>query len=109
MIQFFPAEGRSATGVIRPDGTYCVTTFEKDDGAVLGMHRVTVEAFQSPDAAAARPQEATHLGRPGFAPVVSAGRAQWIVPEKYSMPANSPLTAEVEPGDNTIDFNLPAE
>jgi len=31
-------------GTIEPDGSYRLTTFDSGDGALLGRHRVTIEA-----------------------------------------------------------------
>ena len=33
--------------------------------------------------------------------------AEWLVPEKYARQETTPLTAEVKPGPNTINFDLP--
>ncbi len=35
-----PREGKAAIGTIQSDGTFVLTTYEKDDGAILGKHRV---------------------------------------------------------------------
>ena len=35
--------GREAHGTIQPDGTFTLTSYTTDDGAVLGLHRVAVE------------------------------------------------------------------
>ena len=34
------SSGKSAYGNIRPDGTYTLTTYDKEDGALIGKHRV---------------------------------------------------------------------
>ena len=36
--------GQIATGQIQSDGSYSLTTFDTDDGAVLGQHAVTVQS-----------------------------------------------------------------
>jgi len=36
----------SATGEIQPDGTYVLTTYSGDDGAVLGKHDILITAFE---------------------------------------------------------------
>src|SRR5262245_37564353 len=43
-IMFHPASGPTAVGAIGPDGSYTLTTIKKGDGAVVGSHRVTIEA-----------------------------------------------------------------
>ena len=37
-----------------------------------------------------------------------AGKVEWLVPEKYSRPETSGLTAQVEDKNNEIDFDIPA-
>jgi hypothetical protein len=37
-------KGKQATGEIQPDGTFVLTTYQKDDGAVVGTHRVSIDA-----------------------------------------------------------------
>lgn len=42
-IVFRPTDaGREATGQIKPDGTFALTTHKDGDGAVVGTHKVTV-------------------------------------------------------------------
>ena len=44
-ISFEPENsGREATGEIKSDGSFVLTTYKKEDGAVLGMNRVQVSA-----------------------------------------------------------------
>jgi hypothetical protein len=82
-IQFFPDEGIMATGRIESDGTYRLTTFQPDDGAVIGEHRVAVRAE---------------------GPISATGLI--TVPKRYQNPETSNLTATVKPGSNRINFPL---
>ena len=42
-ITFEPdGSGREAHGEIQPDGSFVLTTYKKDDGAVIGTHRVAI-------------------------------------------------------------------
>lgn len=42
-IRFEPEDGgREASGSINPDGSFVMSTFENEDGAVQGLHRVAV-------------------------------------------------------------------
>jgi hypothetical protein len=105
-IVFYPSHGRSAMGTIEPDGSYRLTTFDPGDGALLGRHRVTIEATRI-----VRAPQPKNLGEESqFNGVAANGLAVlWLVPEKYSRPESTPLTAEVTRGKNTIDFKLVAE
>ena len=110
-ILFWPPKGRPAMAEIGPDGTYSLTTFLSEDGALLGEHRVTIKATRvrfdeaRGDIPRRSPAEATE------SPPRASGRAfvEWLVPQRYERPESSPLTATVQPGKNTIDFDLPAE
>jgi hypothetical protein len=98
-INFLPIDGNkpSATGEIQPDGSYALKTFlgnRPSDGAVVGQHKVVIVAMQ--DMASRLPEERIPLPPP-------------IVPIKYTSPATSTLTADVEDKENTINFDLKDE
>jgi len=98
-INFLPADGNkpSATGEIQSDGSYALRTIQASgtgDGAVIGKHTVVIVAMQ--DMASRLPEERVPLPPP-------------IVPVKYTSPATSDLTAQVEDKENTIDFDLKDE
>jgi hypothetical protein len=102
-IVFYPTEGRPATGTIGPDGSFRLTTFSEGDGALLGKHRVTIEAKRLVGATIAK-TFAEERAQPAS---ISEPRVEWIVPEKYAREDTSPLTADVARGGNTINFDLP--
>jgi hypothetical protein len=104
-MMFQPQSGRPAIGTIQTDGTYNLTTFKSDDGAILGKHSVTIEAFEAIDAPkpASFADELADKGRLASPKKV----VRWFVPEKYAHPETSNLTAEVKLGENTIHFDLP--
>jgi hypothetical protein len=103
-ITFYPVTGRPATSPIAPDGTYRLTTFRPDDGAILGKHCVTISASQT--AHVKVPKSMAEEARTGMFGQ-EAPKIEWLVPEKYSQPGTSPLTAEVTADQKPIDFNLP--
>jgi hypothetical protein len=82
----------SATGEIKPDGTYELTTYEENDGAVIGTHQIMVTAVE--DMANKLPEE-------------RSGTPRSLVPQKYSNYSTSGLTAEVKEGEpNTVNLEL---
>jgi len=93
-VTFFPASGQAATGEIKPDGTYELTTFRRGDGAVAGEHKVVIVALD--DTSARLPEQ-----RSGTPPA--------IIPDKYTSIATTDLRGTVQEGDNTIDFTLDEE
>lgn len=108
-IMFQPDNGRPAIGTIEKDGSYRLTTFQRNDGAVLGIHRVTIEAFDGPttDKPATFADEVDGKGKNNIASREYV--RHWIVPAKYAERSSSPLTAEVKQSANTIDFDLHGE
>lgn len=106
MITFFPEKGRAATSRIEPDGTFRLTTFKPGDGAILGQHRVTIDAVKLSGAVGPVPtsfEEELVMGG-----IPSGGQVVWLVPQEYATLQTTKLTAEVKPGENEIDFDLPA-
>jgi hypothetical protein len=80
-ITFEPVDiGREANGEIQPDGTFQMSTFKANDGAVPGVHRVAVSGTGKVD------------GKP--------------LPVKFQSPASSHIEIEVADGktDYTIDL-----
>jgi len=91
VVLFTPeGSGQAATGEIQADGSFQLTTFQKNDGARPGKYRVAVQPFP---AAGAVPG----LEFPGGKPPI---------PAKYLDVHSSGLTAEVKPGKNTLDLSL---
>lgn len=83
-VQVIPKDSRAASGVIGPGGVYTLTTFENEDGCVLGTHTVTVLANEN------KGPMAMH----------------WFAPKKYADPASSGLTLEIKEETTTADINL---
>jgi hypothetical protein len=106
---FHPEEGPTAVGAINPDGTYTLTTIKAGDGAVVGKHRVTIEATSVGPGSLADPssfeEELKLAGKPSK--ILVPGKVEYLVPEKVSQLATTDQTAEVKPGSNQVDFHLP--
>jgi len=106
-ITFYPEKGRPASGRIQPDGSYTLTTFNAGDGAILGAHRVTIEAT-AVTSAEPSPKSSDEEVRQVLSGTSHRGKpaVRWLAPKKYSSLETTPLTAEVKPGPNTINFDL---
>jgi hypothetical protein len=86
-VAFEPAGGKaSAVGQIAPDGTFKLSTFGADDGAIPGQHRVAITPPQSPDPD--KPPQKPHI------------------PAKYNQFETSGLAAEIKPGRNDVQLEL---
>jgi hypothetical protein len=103
-VMFYPEEGRIARGAIQSDGSYTLTTFQSEDGALLGTHQVAIDAsrVENPGPQAKSMMDEYNVRLPDEEP-----RITWLVPEQYSRPQSSGLTAEVTEGENVINFELP--
>lgn len=73
-VRVIPDDARPATGEIGKDGRFRLTTFEGEDGCVLGSHRVEIVARQSM----------------GYTTV------KWLTPRKYQDATTSELTVDVQ-------------
>ena len=84
----FEAEGgkSSAVGELDPDGTFKLSTFGANDGAMPGKYRVAINPPNNPN--------------PDKPPTTSK------LPAKYANLDSSGLTAEVKPGQNNIELEL---
>lgn len=90
-ITFAAADKPAAYGELQPDGSYELMTEKPGDGATPGAYQVMVVAMQ--DQKDLLPEERSALPAP-------------MVPTIYTSLATTPLTAEVESGDNEINFVL---
>jgi len=91
LVTFHPeGEGNPAFGEIGADGTFSLTTYKPNDGAVLGKHIVTVEVF----------------GGTAQPPLPGTEGKLSTVPKRYANHKESPLRFEVRKGQNTAAFPL---
>ena len=93
--------GQSATGEIGKDGSFSVSTFENNDGAVLGEHIVVVQSREDDPALEGRDMPIPDAqGRTKTKPPKN------LVPEKYAVSEKSPLRQTVVAGGNTFTIEL---
>ena len=92
-----PDSGQVATVDIQPDGTYVMKLGDRE-GLPLGKYKVSVRP------PLARSQE--HFRRPGSAQPQDNVDSDYEIPVKFRFETSSRLTAAVEEGDNTFNFDL---
>jgi hypothetical protein len=92
-VRFVPPAGRVATGEIQSDGSFRLGTYGQSDGALLGMHKVAIIAYQTGGD-----------GRPAYESGAQANKP--LVPQRYMAPGTSGLTFEVKPGKNQANLEL---
>lgn len=102
-VMFIPKDAgrRPATGKTDASGRFQLTTFTPGDGVLPGAHTVTVMACEViPPAPRQGPGGEEGYGEPTL---------RWLVPEKYSRPDESGLTADVRSGQREFTFNLSSQ
>jgi hypothetical protein len=80
------ATQRSSSGTVQSDGQFQLTTDKPNDGAPVGPHRVTVHNPSAADSSQGEPPRTFHA--------------------KYENPSTSGLTANVQPGQAVVKFEL---
>lgn len=82
---------RPASGSIQSDGTFQLSTFQSNDGALPGDYQVVIVSYENEPS----PEE------------IAEGNAEftWAIPEKYGNPLTSGLIAKV-PGDGEEPVEL---
>jgi hypothetical protein len=109
VIMFTPIEsGPTAVGTIQSDGTYTLTTVNPGDGAIIGRHRVTIQATRAGPGSLveARSLEEESVQAARRDKILVPGEVTWLVPQKYSQLETSDLTADVLSQPNTANFDL---
>ena len=86
MVTFTPDKGRSSFGMTNENGRYELQYLRDTKGAKIGKHKVSVTTPEGDDSDPEVP------------------RVKETVPEKYN--EKTELSAVVEPGENTFDFQL---
>lgn len=101
VIFFRPAQGPLARAVIDAEGHYALETAGVGPGAVAGRHQVF---FAPPDKQFT--MDADAVERSPSPPETQPTRE---IPIRFLSHTTSGLTAQVEAGPNTLDWNLQAE
>jgi hypothetical protein len=82
IVYVLPSKGRMAKGLIRENGSFELTTYDKGDGAQVGSHPAIVTALPSDELDAGQKK----MGVP--------------VPKRYTQARTSGLTVDVQAGKN---------
>jgi hypothetical protein len=100
LIPLIDQPGKTAAGIIQPDGSYVLGTYRENDGSMAGEFRVVIfqetvkEGQAAPD---------------GSAPAATAALSVPVadrIPIIYASDQQSPLTAKIETKSNEINFDL---
>lgn len=86
-VTFQPSHGQPARGDIQPDGTFTLSTYRLNDGAVLGKHKVRVACYESQRPGTVKAPGETSLGK-------------LLIPSKYTSFEQSGFSAEIHDGEN---------
>lgn len=93
-VTFQPDKGRPASGVTDASGKFTLSTFGKDDGAILGSHRISLASSATDVPMPETPEQAEQAPKPPF-------------PVRYASVETSGLIAVVEKGkDNDVPLQL---
>ena len=92
-VLYNPVEktGRRARGIIQADGTFQLTTLEKNDGVLPGEYRISILAL------APHPGEPTRTeASESREQIVQRIKRGYVIPERYVDPETSGLTDTVD-------------
>jgi len=98
-VIFAPERGRGATADNQSDGSFTLSTYRRGDGAIVGMHKISV--FCTEEVVETQPNDPGNLDAGMF----KMDRS--LIPTKYNSPGTSGLTFEVKAKtDNVADLEL---
>jgi hypothetical protein len=91
-VLFQPDKGPVAQGLIQSDGTFRLSTYSANDGAVLGPHHVQIACFETQSV------DTATQGEPGM--------RKPLIPLKYFRYDTSGLSVEVRKQNEPLKFEL---
>jgi hypothetical protein len=132
-VFFMPDEskgtvGPAAVGSITADGSYIMSTESAGDGVIVGSHKIGITGLEerpvSSGSAAPTPESDTKAYMKAKAKDAAAARSgavkkeaetftdkggqrwRFVIPKKFINPEESGIIAKVEPGSNTMNFDI---
>ena len=87
VITFQPPAGQPAQGDIQSDGTFALSTYKVNDGAVVGKHKVRIACYETQRPGTVKGPGEQSLGK-------------LLIPEKYTFFDQSGFTADVSADRN---------
>jgi hypothetical protein len=101
-IVFETPGARPATGLIEGGRIVEVSTYQFNDGAPVGKHKVAIQSVASSGAGGSAASPADFNQDPAAFMATAS-----LIPEKYGIPSESGLTADIKAGEeNRLEFNL---
>ncbi len=86
-ITFQPPSGQPAQGEIQSNGTFTLSTYKLNDGAVVGKHKIRIACYESQRPGTVKGPGEQSLGK-------------LLIPEKYTFFNQSGFTADVSADRN---------
>ena len=83
-VRFVPRGARPSIGRLDENGNFVLTCYGNDDGVVLGVHKVEVDAGE----------------------YLSSTKKHWHAPKIYANFRNTPLTQEITESTDSLVINL---
>lgn len=102
-VQFVSVEDPlPAVGTTDSNGTCSLTTYEANDGAIIGNNVVMIAKTEvdNDNVREVAPEDRDLIG------VVPPPTLKNLIPGKYALPGSSGLKEEVKDGENTFTFDL---
>lgn len=108
-VLFMPEDdegGRPASGYTLPDGTFRLTTYKPDDGALAGTYRVVVQKTSAAKDRGEAERSAMERAKAKFEDKSAQKARKSALPEVYAKFETTPLRCTVPvPGTVTLDLH----